>query len=662
MPGNMRTFRVGTGYADVPEENVDKWLQRMQSRGVSVSVPEVSAEMSVGEPEAIHSSHGASGEWGDDQDMDFMDSFVNGAKETASDAVRGLNSGLYMGGSDEMEGSLNAMAGRGSLVDTVTNARQQNAQAEQRSPWAYNMSKTAGYIPGMLVGPASAAGRALMSAGQGAATGLLSSDSDDLGEMASDTLAGANIGLGGGMLGEGVAAGARALRGGADDAGVALRRMNAGGTQGELNAIRQNQGIDQMQTGINDDFRQLGLADTAWKSFKPQSAGDVYRRLGSEKNANGILGNEGQRMGGSIDAAGEGGARGDWDSVRQLMQNADRRNMSAAPMPTQSMQAQSGALGRIAENELPPHIAGPAYDAELPGNPEFNPNEATPRALQQQKVAFGKDAYPPSDGPVSLISDAPGQRAYQDAYGAARGELGDVMENAGPSISSLGDNVAAQRPNQNFLGGAQSVQQATPLAQMAGKRASANEAGSSMNNFLTYGPAAAGAGLGGAAAGVPGAIAGAAVGGGLNTLARNYGQDVAGIGMRNIVSPAMGGIGNAAQYGGMMAGPGGGSMQGGGMPPPPMPAGPMGDQQQTDNSNGLPAGTRGYLVPEAAQQALQQNPMFFGKFTQQFKQAQQSQDENELARLIDRLDTTDPEFAPYADQLRAMTAQSGGNF
>src|SRR3990172_3249722 len=304
-----------------------------------------------------------------------------------SDAVRGLNAGLYWGGSDEAEGALNSLAGNGDLSDTVSVARGANAQAEERSPWLYNAGKMAGYVPGMVVGPATAVGRSLLSAGQGAASGLLSSDSDSLDEMASDTLSGGLWGLAGGMAGEGVGAVMRGtpgrdawqgLRGEADDAGVALRRANAGGTQGELDAIRRNQGIDQMQTGINEDFGQLGLADSGWGGFKPQSAADVYRRIGSEGGPGGIIPAEGQRMGGAIDAAGESGARGDWDSVRQLMDNANRRNMSGAPMPTQGMQTQSAALNRIAENELPPPLAGPAHDAELPRNPHLNPNPPHP--------------------------------------------------------------------------------------------------------------------------------------------------------------------------------------------------------------------------------------------------------------------------------------------
>lgn len=602
-------------------------------------------------PQQPRGGYGVSGGWDAPQPQGggLWDSILEGG----SDAVRGLNAGLYWGGSDEAEGALNSLAGNGDLSDTVSVARGANAQAEERSPWLYNAGKMAGYVPGMVVGPATAVGRSLLSAGQGAASGLLSSDSDSLDEMASDTLSGGLWGLGGGMAGEGVGAVMRGtpgrdawqgLRGEADDAGVALRRANAGGTQGELDAIRRNQGIDQMQTGINEDFGQLGLADSGWGGFKPQSAADVYRRIGSEGGPGGIIPAEGQRMGGAIDAAGESGARGDWDSVRQLMDNANRRNMSGAPMPTQGMQTQSAALNRIAENELPPHLAGPAYDAELPGNPEFNPNQATPRELQNQKVAFGKEAYPPADGPLSLISDAPGQAAYQDAYGAVRGELGDVMENAGPSISSMGDDVAAQRYNQDFLGGAQSVQQAAPLGQMAGKRAASNESGGgAWQRALTYGPAAAGGAIGLGVGGVPGMVAGAAAGGAANSLMRNYGQDVAGIGMRNIVSPAMGGIGNVAQYAGQFSGPVGGAAQGG-------------DALDDLAGGDAQRGTRGYLLPQAAQQMMQQ-PGSLGPYEKQFFDAVNSPDSNALSSLITKLSRTDTQFrTQYLPQLQQLTA------
>jgi len=195
--------------------------------------------------------------------------------ETGSDAIRGLNSGLYWGGSDEIEAL--------SPNRTVEQARAANLEAEQRSPWAYNMSKAAGYVPGAVLTAARGAGAAAAAAGkgigalgrigvsaaQGLGSGALESNSDDAGEVAADAARGGAWGLGGGVAGEAVAAGAGALARGSTRIGEGLRTANAmpSGTA-ELEAMRRQDGIDYMQHGPTEAMRDLGLLD----SWKPQSA------------------------------------------------------------------------------------------------------------------------------------------------------------------------------------------------------------------------------------------------------------------------------------------------------------------------------------------------------------------------------------------------------
>jgi hypothetical protein len=592
--------------------------------------------------------------------------------EGGSDAVRGLNAGMYWGGSDEAEGALNSLAGRGdSLGGNVEAARGANMQAEQRSPWLYNAGKLLGYVPGMIAGPATAAGRVGVSALQGAASGLLSSDSDSLDEMASDTLNGGMWGMGGGLVGEGISAGLGAIGRASENAGVGLRARNAGGTSSELNTIRQNQGIDQMQSGLSDDFRSLGLAD----SWKPQSAADVYRKLGPEPGQPGIMADAGQQISTAVDDATAAGTRGSWDSVRGLMDNSARGALRGTPAPTIGQQSYSNELERIAANEIPdttpafnpgtavqsappiptvgkaagpglgdsmvlnkanqqiarlnepaPQFQGPDQDwlspARMDPSDEFSPfrnvlDEASPRELQNQKMAFEAQGYPP-DGTIRLEADAPRASAYRSAAGAVRGELGDVMEGT--------------PQNSAFLQGNDTYSRATPIAAMAGARAARNEAGSAITNPFTYGPAAAGAGLGGAVGGIPGAAAGAALGGVTNSLMRNYGQDVAGIGMQMAQRPldVAGGMG---QYAGQFSGPVAGA-----------------DQMKQE-------GSRGYLLPQAAQQMMQQRGSL-GPYEKQFFDAANSQDTNALSNLIVRLSHTDPQFRQtILPKLQQLTAE-----
>lgn len=78
---------------------------------------------------------------------------------------------------------------------------------------------------------------------------------------------------------------------------------------------------------------------------------------------------------------------------------------------------------------------------------------------------------------------------------------------------------------------------------------------------------------------------------------------------------------------------------------------------QTGRLEGEPEATRGYLLPQAAQQMMQQ-PGALGPYEKQFWDAFNSADSNALSALIVRLSHTDPQFkSQYLPQLQQLTAE-----
>jgi hypothetical protein len=332
------------------------------------------------------------------------------------------------------------------------------------------------------------------------------------------------------------------------------------------------------------------------------------------------MANAGQQTANAVDGATADGARGSWGSVEQLMDNAARQKLASAPVPTDEMSSYASTLQGLGDKLPKPGLSPSAYQTDDLLDPALAnlADEATPRELLDQKRAYEGVAYP-KKGAVRPESSVPMAEAHRAAATATRSELGDVME----GTPQYGD----------YLQGQDTYSRAAPIAQMAGARAARNEAGSSLSNPFTYGPAAAGTAIGGASGGLPGMIAGAAVGGVSNSLMRNYGQDVAGIGMQMAQRPldVAGGFG---QYAGQFSGPVGGAAQ-------EDPA----------------SGSRGYLLPQAAQQMMQQ-PGALGPYEKQFWDAFNSPDSNALSALIVRLSHTDPQFkSTYLRQMQALTAE-----
>lgn len=157
--------------------------------------------------------------------IDYLD-------ELANDSLRGANQGLTWLGSDELVAGANAAAGGPSFAQGADQERMLNAQAEERSPIAYPVARAAGFVPGMLVGPATALGRGVMAVGQGMLSGGLGSDSNDWGQTVVDALKGGAVNLGSQLgltaLGRGVSAvGNRIARGIPEPGATAAPRPEA---------------------------------------------------------------------------------------------------------------------------------------------------------------------------------------------------------------------------------------------------------------------------------------------------------------------------------------------------------------------------------------------------------------------------------------------------
>lgn len=129
-----------------------------------------------------------------------LDSLLEGGRnvggflaETGQDGLRGGNQGLTWLGADELVGGANALASGGSAQAAIDKERAMDALAESRSPAAFQLTRAAGFVPGMLAAaPAAigAAGRLGLAGIQGMVSGALGSNSNSLSETADDTIIG----------------------------------------------------------------------------------------------------------------------------------------------------------------------------------------------------------------------------------------------------------------------------------------------------------------------------------------------------------------------------------------------------------------------------------------------------------------------------------------
>jgi len=141
--------------------------------------------------------------------------------------LRGAAQGATLGYSDEMMGALQALKHKAlpekgeekaSMEDLYKQyrdiQRSKNSAAQEQNPWTYGLGNVAGGVGSIALAPEAIAaklGTIGGGAALGAATGLGTSDSEDLGGMAKDTALGAGLGAAGGALGAGIAKGVEAL-------------------------------------------------------------------------------------------------------------------------------------------------------------------------------------------------------------------------------------------------------------------------------------------------------------------------------------------------------------------------------------------------------------------------------------------------------------------
>jgi hypothetical protein len=256
--------------------------------------------------------------------------------------------------------------------------------------------------------------------------------------------------------------------------------------------------------------------------------------------------------------------------------------------------------------------------------------------------------------------DAVPARASRDASNIAGRYLGDAMDEM-----ALPETAAA------YHGANDAYEKAAGIANMA--RAKQRELDSqgtfSLPNIgRTLGGVAGGATLGGQVAGIPGAIVGGVAGFAGNKAMQNYGPDMMADFLRS--GPGMRDAAVGGTIGGMVAGPAGaiGGAALGGMGRPGVQAATGAGQAITGaRDRGEDPGAaaqreleqgRGYMLTDAALDALRNEPQALGTYARQFADAMQSNDPDAVGVLIQRLSRTDPNFRTQV--LPALRARTGG--
>jgi hypothetical protein len=687
MSGNFRTFKLpGGGYADVPEENVEKWLQRMEQRGINgIDVAEPQADMQVGEPEVIKTPRqqfGASGGWDapEPQQPSMVDRFL----ETGSDAVRGGLRGLTMGYGDKLEAGMRSMLpGGGSYADEFAKQNQYQDAAASRSPYAYNISKTLGGAPydlgaAIAGAPGGLGGEMATSGVLGQLRGAGMSRSPTLEGTLEDAnrggAEGAAWGLGGGLAGRFLAAGSDAL--------TSLSPKARGAAMGELGsaakAARKAKGDDFIE-GLPQAADELGLTprvpmdwrhpvDSLKQKLTFKSPGDYATQAQSLMDDV-----HGPAKADAVRAATAEGVSIPRDELIGAMGDqiaAQPRNYKAAPY--------EAAMERNM-TDVPPGLYSPGAPLQL-----------GPQQLDKLKMDWAKAGYRGPDE-VMTLSEAIPARASRDASNIAGARLGDAI-----------DQMALPETATAYRGANDAYEKSASIANMARqKQLDLDTQGpfSLPNMGRTFGAGAGGATLGAQVAGVPGAIVGG-VGGILSNKAiQNYGPDMVADFLRS--GPARmhpstpagaydattgnfqslpfgapgGGLRDAAiggTIGGMAAGPAGavGGAALGAMGRPGMQAATGAGQAITGSRDryedpGAAAqrdieSGRGYMLTDAVMDMLRNDPQSLGPYASQFGQAMGAGDneQDSISTLITRLSKTDPNFRTQV--LPAIRARTGG--
>lgn len=687
MSGNIRTFKLGNGgFADVPEERMDEWMQRMDSRGIDFKTADVSADMQVGEPEAIKSqrqpvelpemritagSGGASGEWEEPEPsiwQRFKDT-TGDAAQTSADALRGGIRGLTMGYGDKVEaGVRSALPGGGSYDEEFADQNRMHDEAEARSPLGYNLGKTALGAPwdlgaAVLGAPGGIGGEIATSGALGALRGGGMSRSPTLEGTLEDAnrggAEGGAWGLGGAALGKLIGGGSEALTGLAPKA-----RASALGHDGaRARAMRESRG-DEFVENLPQAADDLGMTpevpmdwrhpvDSLKKKLTFKSPGDYA------DEAEGLAAHHGELKGQAVADATAQGVSAPRDSMLAGMRGhvgAQPTNLNKKPY--------ARAMGQL-EDMVPPGSPSPGAPQQLGAG-----------ELDKLKMDFAAGGYPP-DGAIQRPSDAVRARAQRDAASVARNQLGGAI-----------DEMALPETALQYHDGLDNASKANSIEGMArGKQRDLDTQNpfSLPNVGRTLGGVAGGASIGGALGGVPGAVLGGVGGFVGNKAAQNYGADAAADFLRSgpaarhpstpggRYDPASGafealpfgtpggGVRDAAVLGTMGAAVGGapGGVAGaalGALGAPGVRAGAGAGQATTSSrdrgfedmvgespSDSIGKG-RGYMLPEVAKDAALNNPQLLGPYAEEFQRAAQSGDDGAITQLLQALQDEDESF------------------
>jgi hypothetical protein len=692
MSGGVRTFKLASGgYADVPEEKIDEWMQRMDQRGIQFQTADVSADMQVGEPEAIKPLHDAPA-----PQPSMLDRFLDGGKDalqTGADTLRGGLRGATMGYGDKLEAGARSLFSGRPYADEFADQNAMVDAAEQRSPIGFNAAKTLMGAPydigaAVLGAPGGLAGEVASSAALGELRGAGMSRSPTLEGMTEDAARGAGEsalwGAGGNILGRFLKAGSGAL----SDLAPKARASAMGEIGPAARAMRKSKG-DEFVENLPQAADELGMTPQVPMDWQ-HPIDSIARKLSFNKP--GDYADEAQRLMDDV----HGPAKG--EAVRQA-------TAQGVSVPREDVISSMGD----AMSSQPRNYKRAPYEAAMERNMQDVPNglyspgapdQLNASQLDQMKMDWAKGGYKDADA-IQTMSEAVPARASRDASNIAGTHLGNAM-----------DEMALPETAQAYHSSNDAFEKAASIGNMAREKQLGIDTQSpfSLPNIgRVLGGAAGGATVGGQVAGMPGAVVGG-IGGVLgNKAVQNYGPDVLADFLRagpsklhpstppsawspNSAIPQQlpfgapgGGMRDAslgAAVGGVAAGPAGavGGAVLGGLGQPGVKAASMAGQNvYGSRDRGMPSSDmtsrfmaersspkdsleqgRGYALTDAVMDALRNDPQSLGPYASQFGQAMGagSNQPDAIGSLITRLSKTDANFRTQI--LPALRARTGG--
>lgn len=616
--------------ADVPEDKVDVWMQRMDKRGIHFE-----SAQNAGEPEASQ------------VDPEFLKYQAPGPVQLPEMTITGERPGIleqFLGmagrgraaagsnpATDAPEGltpadrsQMNAGIGETAYDMTLAANRglthglsskafgddEAQAAARSRSPMAYGLTEQAARIPGDIA--MTAATGPYAPAAIGAVDGYADSRGDVLDQLV-DTAKGGAIGAGAGLaggainkLGQGAGAAEQALMGAARKA----RTAAVGATGADLKKLAQSRGLDYVEGDLGDLPTQLGVTNR----LLPQSPSQYAQRFGDRAaQAN-------EQIGQSIsDAEAQGLDRG-FVSKAPIDEALQRAQGAAAHGPLGDRASAANAFGSV---------RGALEDQTV----------NTPSQLRNLKSTYDSAAYP---NQLQGSSESFMGQAHKTAADAARGQLRDVMGYALPETE------------QAFTQGNADYGSSKVLEELARNRGAQQYAGGGLAGNL--GAGAIGAGVGATFGGTAGAVSGAALGFARPALAaaQQYGPDL-GANLATLGSQGAGRMANAVPgargFANMPMGQTG-AATGGADVLEQFVGGDPRDQAQRSMAEG-----RGYMLPDVIEKLAYSDPQQLGPYAQKFQEALNAEGGSRVNALLLDLQQNDPDFRTQVlPRLQAMTA------